>query len=142
MQVQKVEIANSCEDVAYEDGPLNFKLLSNFPVALSQDQFSDFLQIQLKLNWSLIPDSLNQTVDWNITEVYISNTQWNGSVCVDIERAHAVPQNVMNGLKTGKRFRVQTKLIFNGVAAAEWSPICESPIFQPCVQSKKIMSLA
>ena len=142
--VQKMELSNSCSDVPNGDGPLNFNLTlsSDFP-ALSQYQFSDQLQVQLKLNFSLIPNPNpkipNQRIDSINNMVDISNTlhtKWTGgkSIQLAIDKV-AVLQQVMERIRS-ERFRAQVKLVFNGVTAGEWSPICESPIFQPCLNSE------
>ena len=142
-----MELSNSCSDVPNGDGPLNFilTLSSDFP-ALSQYQFSDQLQVQLKLNFSLIPNPNpkipNQRIDSINTMVNISNTlhtQWTGgrSIQLAIDRA-AVPQQVKERIRSDdkERFRAQVKLVFKGVTAGEWSPICESSILQPCLDSE------
>ena len=70
--------------------------------------------------------------------INISDAQWIGgrSVLLEVDRA-AVPGSVMQKImRDNGRFRAQVKLVFNGVTAAEWSPVCESPIFQPCLESK------
>ena len=138
-----MELYNSCSDVAFGDGPLNFNLtLSSYFPALSQHQFSDPLQVQLRFNWSLIPTIPNQRIDSIIAD--ISNTlhaRWTDgrSILLAIDRA-AVPQQVMERIRSDdkERFRAQVKLVFNGVTAGEWSPICESPIFQPCLDSESV----
>ena len=141
--VQKMELSNSCSDVPNGDGPLNFNLTlsSDFP-ALSQYQFSDQLQAQLKLNFSLIPKIPNQRIDSINIMVNISSTphtQWTGgrNIQLAIDRAE-VPEQVMERIKSNdkERFRAQAKLVFNRVTAGEWSPICESSILQPCLDSE------
>ena len=140
-QVEAVELSNRCGDIAHGEGPLrlNITLSSHFP-ALSHQQ----LLAELRVNFTLIPtipntedsdiDSIMDTTD--ITEAF--NTQWRGgrSVQLDVRRT-AVPSRVMERITGGsERFRAQVKLVLNGVTAAEWSPVCESPIFQSCLNSE------
>ena len=137
-----MELFNSCGDIAHGEGPLrlNVTLSSNLP-ALTQHQH---LQAELRVNFSLIPkipNTDNQGIDSIMHTTDISDTfhnQWTGgrSVQPEVNRA-AVPEHVKERIMRGKeRFRAQVKLVFNGVTAAEWSPVCESPIFQPCLSSE------
>ena len=135
-----MELSNSCGDITHGEGPLRFNmtLSSDFP-ALSQ-QLTDPLQVQLQLNFSLIPKIPTQRIDSSMI-VDISSTllnQWTGgrSVQLEVGRAALPRQVVERIMSSNERLRTQVKLIFNGVTAAEWSPICESPIFQPCLPSE------
>ena len=137
-----MELANGCGDIAYGEGPLlfNVTLSSNLP-ALNENPS---LQAELQVNFSRIPAIPNtgiEITDSTIHTIDISNAfhnQWSGSrsVQLEVDRA-AVPEPVMKRIMMDKnRFRAQVKLVFDGVTAAEWSPACESPIFQPCLKSK------
>ena len=141
-QVKAVNLSNSCGDIAHGEGPLrlNVTLSSNLP-ALNQHQL---LQADLQVNFSLIPtipNTENQGIDSIMHTTDISDAfhnQWTGggSVQLDVSRA-AVPEHVKERImRDNERFRAQVKLVFNGVTAAEWSPVCESPIFQPCIDSE------
>ena len=139
-----MELFNSCDDIIYGYGPFNFNLtlFSDFP-ALSQYQFSDQLQVQLKLNFShisKIPNQRTNSIDHNIIIVDISNTlhtQWTGgkSIQLAIDREE-VPEQIMERIRSDDKeiFTAQVKLIFNGLTAGEWSLISESPIFSPCIE--------
>ena len=137
-----MKLSNGCGDIAHGEGSirLNIMLSSNIP-ALNQHQM---LQAELRVNFSLIPkipNTENQGIDSIMHTIDISDAfhnQWTGgrSVQLEVNRA-AVPEHVKERIMGGKeRFRAQVKLVFNGVTAAEWSPVCESPIFQPCLNSE------
>ena len=140
--MQEVEVSNGCGDVTHGEGPLwfNLTLPPNFP-PLSQLQFSE--QLFMQVNFSHIPKFPNHETDSTIHNVDISNTlhtpsKWTSgrSIQLAIDR-EAVPLEVMEGIKRrNERFRTQIKLVFNEISSSEWSPLCESPIFQPCLSSK------
>ena len=136
-----VELSNSCDDIAFGEDPLYFNLtLSSHLLSLTQQQFSDSLQAQLRLNFSIIPKIPNQRTDFFIHTTDISTlSECSGdrSVQLVVDQAAAVPGEVMERITGGnERFRAQVKLVLNGVTAAEWSPVCESPIFQSCLNSE------
>jgi molybdopterin/thiamine biosynthesis adenylyltransferase len=63
--------------------------------------------------------------------------QWIGgrSVQLQVNRAAVLGEtmgriNKIDG--AGERFRAQAKVVISGETAAEWSPVCASPIFQDC----------
>ena len=135
-----MELSNSCDDVTHGEGPLYLILTLSSPLPfLTQQQFSDSLQLQLLLNFSIIPRIPNQRTDTIIHSVDISTlSEWSDSrtVQLEIDRT-AIPVEVMERIKSGReRFRAQMKLVLNEVTAAEWSPVCQSPIFQPCINSE------
>ena len=135
-------ITNSCSDIAYGEGPLNFRLTlpADFPVEQLQ-QYRHSILLQLMLNWTTfldVPTLGGDLVD-RTRLINISNllqNHWNGNTLIDlsVNRNAAVPSHVTNEVRMANmRYRVQAKLIFNGTMAAEWSPECESPIYQPCL---------
>ena len=67
-----------------------------------------------------------------------SNNQWTGgrSVQLEVSRVAVLGQVMARIMNSGERFRAQVKLVFNGATATEWSLVCESPIFQPCLNSE------
>ena len=137
--LELVELSNSCGDVTHGEGPLYLILTLSSPLPfLTQQQFSGSLQLQLLLNFSIIPRISNQRTDTIIHSVDISTlSEWSYSrtVQLEIDRT-AIPVEVMERIKSGReRFRAQMKLVLNEVTAAEWSPVCQSPIFQPCINS-------
>ena len=97
----------------------------------------------MQLNFSHIPNIPNHGTDSTIHTVDISNTlhtpsPWTGgsSIQLAVDR-EAIPLEVMERIKRrNERFRTQIKLVFDGISSSEWSPICESPIFQPCLSGK------
>ena len=140
--MEKAELSNGCGDIAHGEGRLrlNVTLSSSLP-ALSE---TPLLQAELLVNFTLIPkipNTENQRTDSIMHKINISNAfynQWTGGrgVQLEVDRV-AVPGQVMQRIMNNReRFRAQVKLVFNGVTAAEWSPVCESPIFQPCLNSE------
>ena len=140
-QVEKMQLLNSCEHVTYADSPLNINLTLSSALPEFSQPFTDPLSIQLRLNLSLVPKIPNQGIDSirtithavDISDEFLS--QWRGgrSIQLQVDRT-AVPREAMRRIRSGgERFRAQVKLVFDEVTAAEWSPVCESPIFQPCL---------
>ena len=137
-----MELTNSCGDIEQGDGPLNFNVaLSSVLPAL--DQHHQLLQAELVVNFShilRIPDTedhgnASTTYAINISDIINSRRTGGKSILLQVNRA-AVPEQIKNRIKSGDRFRAQVKLVLNGVTAAEWSPVCQSPIFQSCINSE------
>ena len=138
-----MELTNSCGDIEQGDGPLNFNvtLSSVLPVL---DQHHQLLAAELQVNFSHIPripdteDRGNASTTYAIIDISdIINSRRTGdkNILLQVNRA-AVPEQIKNRIKSGDRFRAQMKLVLNGVTAAEWSPVCQSPIFQSCITSE------
>ena len=137
-----MELTNSCGDIEQGDGPLNFNVtLSSVLPALNQHH--QLLQAELQVNFSHIPripdteDRGNASTTYAIDISNVINNRRTGgnSILLQVNRA-AVPEQIKNRIKSGDRFRAQVKLVLNGVTAAEWSPVCQSPIFQSCINSE------
>ena len=141
-KLQQVTIENSCGDIAYGEGKLNFHLTlpADFKAPLLH-KYIHSIRVQLMLNWTTFSDVPTLGVDSaGSTQVIdisdLIKNYWNGSTLIDVpvNRNAAVPGHVTSGVRTANmRYRVQAKLIFNETMAAEWSPECESPIYQPCL---------
>ena len=135
-----MELSNSCGDIEQGDGPLNFNttMSSVLPVL---DQHHRLLAAELQVNFSHIPripdteDRGNASTTIDISDIINSQGTGGKSILLRVNRA-AVPEQIKNRIKSGDRFRAQVKLVLNGVTAAEWSPVCQSPIFQSCINSE------
>lgn len=148
-QLQQVDLINGCRDVSHGEGQLNFlvNLSSTFFSELSLLQLRETLRAQLVLNWSQLPERPDEGMTYtNVTTIDVSDIlrrqfmeEGGGRRDVvfqlAVDRKTAVPAFVLREVSASseKRFRVQAKLSLNGTTAAEWSPECESPIFQPCL---------
>lgn len=137
-----MQLLNSCEHVTYADSPLNINLTLSSALPEFSQPFTDPLSIQLLLNLSLIPKIPSQGIDSIRTithEVDILSdeflSQWRGgkSVQLRVDKTAILGDAMSRIMSRRERFRAQVKLAFNEVTAAEWSPVCESPIFQPCL---------
>ena len=134
-----MQLLNSCEHVTYADNPLDINLTISSALPEFSQPFTDPLSIQLRLNLSLIPKIPSQGIDSMTHEVDISNeflSQWRGgrSIQLHVDKKAVLRDSAMSRIKShGARFRAQVKLVFDEVTAAEWSPVCESPILQPCL---------
>lgn len=138
-RLQKVNITNGCDDITHSGGQLHFRLTlpANFPAELLHN-YIHLIQVQLLLNWTTFPDAENDSAV-ETPRIDVSNffkNHWNGDRFIDllVSKTLDVPSVVTNGVRTAnKRYRVLAKLIFNGTMAVEWSPECESPLYQGCL---------
>lgn len=135
-----MQLLNSCGHNAHADS-LDINLILSSALPEFSQPFTDPLLIQLQLNLSLIPKIPSQGTDSMTHEVNITDEflrQWRGgrSIQLQVDRAAVLGKAMSRIGIRGERFRAQVKLVFDGETAAEWSPVCESPIFQPCFDSE------
>ncbi len=140
-----MQLLSSCGHVAQGEGPLNISLTLSSDLSHLRH---DLLPIQLWLNLSLIPkipsqgtDSMNDSMIHrvDISDAFHRNRWTSGrTIQLQVNRA-AVLGEAMGRIKNihaPERFRAQAKVVISGETAAEWSPVCASPIFQSCHTSE------
>ena len=110
----------------------------DFPAKLLH-KYRHSIPIHLELNWTTFSDTEEDSTVGTKKIIDVSNlfeNHWNGDRFIElsVDRNLTVPSHVTNGVRTtNMRYRVQAKLIFNGTTAVEWSPECDSPLYQHCL---------
>ena len=114
-------------------------MLNNRYPSLSLHSHS--LRVQLEFIWTSVTEKLRRQNTTSIsTVVDVSpdslGTDWTGKrrISLAVDRSQAVPSHVATSIRNqAARFRVQIRVVLNGTTASDWSPECQSPIYQTCL---------